>query len=226
MTGDITIRRGGRRLPDGHYLFELVGRPALDLANTLDERKAKGRELLPSYAELLDWALQTGLLTTEHEQELRASMLKHPRKAQRALNAAKELRELLFRILSSTARSTAVTKRDEQALNRWLAEAGRRRRLTRRNSGWQFNFEIRGDELDGVLWPMVMDAAELLESDELRNRIRECQGQTCAWLFLDHSRRRDRKWCDMSVCGNRAKARRFQARARVASAEQGQGDVP
>jgi predicted RNA-binding Zn ribbon-like protein len=29
----------------------------------------------------------------------------------------------------------------------------------------------------------------------------------CAWLFLDRSRNRSRTWCDMSVCGNRAKAR-------------------
>lgn len=29
----------------------------------------------------------------------------------------------------------------------------------------------------------------------------------CEWLFLDKSRNRSRNWCDMTVCGNRAKAR-------------------
>lgn len=29
----------------------------------------------------------------------------------------------------------------------------------------------------------------------------------CEWLFLDKSRNRSRNWCDMAVCGNRAKAR-------------------
>ncbi|MGV3552361.1 CGNR zinc finger domain-containing protein [Rhizobium sp.] len=29
----------------------------------------------------------------------------------------------------------------------------------------------------------------------------------CAWLFLDRSKNRSRTWCDMAVCGNRAKAR-------------------
>jgi predicted RNA-binding Zn ribbon-like protein len=29
----------------------------------------------------------------------------------------------------------------------------------------------------------------------------------CEWLFIDKSRNRSRNWCDMNVCGNRAKAR-------------------
>ncbi|WP_411035225.1 CGNR zinc finger domain-containing protein [Shinella sp. BYT-45] len=34
----------------------------------------------------------------------------------------------------------------------------------------------------------------------------------CGWLFLDRSRNRSRAWCDMAVCGNRAKARRHYRR--------------
>ena len=37
----------------------------------------------------------------------------------------------------------------------------------------------------------------------------------CSWLFLDMSKNRSRRWCDMKVCGNRAKARRFSARYRA-----------
>lgn len=34
----------------------------------------------------------------------------------------------------------------------------------------------------------------------------------CGWLFLDRSKNRSRMWCDMAVCGNRAKARRHYRR--------------
>jgi predicted RNA-binding Zn ribbon-like protein len=34
----------------------------------------------------------------------------------------------------------------------------------------------------------------------------------CGWLFLDRSRNRSRMWCDMAVCGNRAKASRHYRR--------------
>jgi len=33
-----------------------------------------------------------------------------------------------------------------------------------------------------------------------------------AWLFLDRSRNRSRRWCDMKTCGNREKARRHYQR--------------
>jgi predicted RNA-binding Zn ribbon-like protein len=42
------------------------------------------------------------------------------------------------------------------------------------------------------------------------DRIRACP--TCDWLFLDQSRNRSRKWCDMETCGNRAKAERLTVR--------------
>lgn len=41
-------------------------------------------------------------------------------------------------------------------------------------------------------------------------RIRICDN--CGWLFLDRSKNRSRRWCDMSVCGNRSKAKRHYER--------------
>ena len=45
-------------------------------------------------------------------------------------------------------------------------------------------------------------------------RLRICAGGNCSWLFLDRSKAGRRRWCDMAVCGNNAKSRRFQARMR------------
>ncbi|MRG56431.1 hypothetical protein GF108_12685 [Phyllobacterium sp. SYP-B3895] len=41
-------------------------------------------------------------------------------------------------------------------------------------------------------------------------RIKVCPN--CHWLYFDESRNRSRRWCDMNVCGNRAKARRYYDR--------------
>ena len=46
-------------------------------------------------------------------------------------------------------------------------------------------------------------------------RLRICQGTDCAWLFIDSSKAGRRRWCDMAVCGNSAKSRRFLARSRA-----------
>lgn len=44
-------------------------------------------------------------------------------------------------------------------------------------------------------------------------RVRVCAN--CRWLFLDESRNRSRVWCDMTVCGNRQKARRHYRRRKT-----------
>jgi predicted RNA-binding Zn ribbon-like protein len=41
-------------------------------------------------------------------------------------------------------------------------------------------------------------------------RMKICRN--CGWLFIDRSKNRSRAWCDMAVCGNRAKASRHYRR--------------
>lgn len=54
-------------------------------------------------------------------------------------------------------------------------------------------------------------ALSLMAAREVE-RLRICPN--CDWLFLDRSKNRSRTWCDMAVCGNRAKARLHYARKR------------
>jgi hypothetical protein len=46
------------------------------------------------------------------------------------------------------------------------------------------------------------------------SRVKACRGPDCGWVFVDRSRNGSRRWCQMSECGNRAKAAAFRARAR------------
>jgi predicted RNA-binding Zn ribbon-like protein len=55
----------------------------------------------------------------------------------------------------------------------------------------------------------VRSALRLLAQDETE-RVKICA--QCGWLFIDRSRNRSRSWCDMAVCGNRAKASRHYRR--------------
>jgi predicted RNA-binding Zn ribbon-like protein len=45
-------------------------------------------------------------------------------------------------------------------------------------------------------------------------RLKACREHTCEWAFYDHTKNRSGTWCTMDVCGNRAKARAYRARAR------------
>ena len=65
--------------------------------------------------------------------------------------------------------------------------------------------------------PQALDTATarsalLLLAQPEPERLKICPN--CHWLFLDRSRNRSRAWCDMAVCGNRAKASRHYHRNR------------
>lgn len=45
-------------------------------------------------------------------------------------------------------------------------------------------------------------------------RLRVCADHGCRWAFYDNSKNRSRSWCNMAVCGNRAKAREYRRRQR------------
>ena len=50
-------------------------------------------------------------------------------------------------------------------------------------------------------------------------RLKACRLHTCEWAFYDHTKNRSGAWCNMAVCGNRAKARAYrERRAGVAGA--------
>jgi predicted RNA-binding Zn ribbon-like protein len=43
-------------------------------------------------------------------------------------------------------------------------------------------------------------------------RLKACREHTCEWAFYDHTKNRSGAWCNMRVCGNRAKARAYRER--------------
>lgn len=60
----------------------------------------------------------------------------------------------------------------------------------------------------------IADSAAELFLFADKHRIKMCPADRCGWIFLDESPNNSRTWCSMSTCGNREKARNFQARKR------------
>lgn len=194
--------------------FDLSGgRPSLDLVNTLEGRLEGPRDRLGSYGDLVAWAEAAGLVEPAAAETLRREAGGRPEEAQLAVSTARGLREAFFAIFSSVASGSPPPHAALEALNEALPEALGALRLAATREGFEWRWSLEGGRLDRILAPVVRDAAELLTSQEIQ-RVRECEAETCAWLFLDQSRNRSRRWCDMNVCGNRAKARRFYERSK------------
>lgn len=196
--------------------FKFVGeRLCLDFVNTMSWRgAARPTELVADFGDLLGWAGEAGLLGGATARRLAAAARKEPAAAARALAKAVALREALHEIFAPAAAG------DEGAaalgvLNRCLAKP-RRLRLARGAGGYRWDGEGAAP-FDFVLAPIAWSAAELLASPQAA-RVRRCEDEGCGWLFLDLSRNQRRRWCQMSSCGNRAKARRHYRRHRSAGA--------
>ena len=114
------------------------------------------------------------------------------------------LREALFRIFRSATRKKAPPGEDLDVLNKEMFQAEQRVRYHRGS------FRLATPDALGAI---ARSAVELLTSGDL-SRLRQCSGEGCGWLFLDTSRNGSRQWCDMRICGNRAKARKFRRKKR------------
>jgi len=68
--------------------------------------------------------------------------------------------------------------------------------------------------VDGALGRLLAVVAEA-QRDGTWERLKACPWDTCRWAFYDRSKNRSGRWCTMEVCGNRAKAAAFRARARA-----------
>jgi predicted RNA-binding Zn ribbon-like protein len=201
------------------YQFELSGgRTCLDFANTLtEERHGERRERLAGYADLLAWARQSGAIDAGHARRLLAEARRRPADAEAVHREAIDLREALFRAFSALAERREPPDRDVDALSSFLGRALAHRRLVRGEGGFMLGWDDAAGALDAPLWRVAWSASELLTSRPDLERVRVCglhETHECSWLFMDATRGRTRRWCSMTSCGNRAKARRHYARSR------------
>jgi predicted RNA-binding Zn ribbon-like protein len=198
--------------------LELIGGwLCLDFANTVDWHGSNHeQEWLNSYSDLISWSQHVGILPDNEAQRLLHEAKLHSREAELVLKRAIALRESIYRIFSAIADGLSPENRDLTTLNQELSEAMVHSRIAPTSDGFKWAFDVKENVLHQMLWPITRSAADLLTSKET-NRVRKCSGKDCGWLFLDMSRNRTRRWCDMKSCGNRAKARRYYERAHVST---------
>ena len=66
---------------------------------------------------------------------------------------------------------------------------------------------------ESLLLP-IGDVLARFVCEEDFTQVKSCEGPTCTLLFADHTRGRGRRWCSMSVCGNRAKVAAHRSRSK------------
>lgn len=188
------------------------GDPVLDFVNTVTGRNGTPRDWIVDYPALLDWAAQVDLLPSPTLATLRDRAHRQPRQAVAALARAKALREALFDVFSALSQAHVPTAASLDTIQHlWRASRAAYVIATDDDGDVDLRLDPAAVDFDLVAW-VIASAAVHGMFHRRSDRLRMCEGADCAWLFIDTSKAGRRRWCDMAVCGNTAKAKRFNAR--------------
>ncbi len=188
--------------------FWIGNHPGLDFVNTeaVDDRGER-LELLGSWDDVVAWAEAAGVVTTLRD----AWPAVDDRQARSALDWARRLRAGARQTLDPEAN-------DPDGGANWLAEAVADVpvRLVYRPDTPRGTPPVTGrDPVDSLRLALALAVLDATQLD--RSRVRRCESEQCVLVFYDTSKNRSRRWCDMAVCGNRAKAAAHYQRLRQSS---------
>lgn len=169
------------------------GNTALDFVGTMGRWDSDPVDLLDSPGRLREWLVAGGVVDTT------------PPVRPDDLERARHLRAALHGLIRAALDGSRPSPRDRAAVN--AAAAAEPVVPALQTDG---ELTRRGD-ITATMSTVARSALELLGGPE-RNAVRECEAPHCTRLYVDRSARRSRRWCDMRVCGNRAKARAHRQR--------------
>lgn len=127
-----------------------------------------------------------------------------PADVERAVAVREALRELLLANHGSDIAPDGAVA----VLNRALRRAGQSVAFTVER-GW--TTEPTAGAVDAAIGRLLGVVVQAM-ADGSWARLKACANDECRWAFYDRSRARSGKWCQMGVCGNRAKQRAWRTR--------------
>jgi predicted RNA-binding Zn ribbon-like protein len=198
---------------------------ALDFLNTTAAPSGAWIEWLANGADLVEWLKRAGAIDSAVAAHFRAdanALRRLDGVAEQARDLREWLRGFLGRHAGRVLKASALV--ELEPLNRLLARdeiyrqvvaaatrASAKRGAMRQALLWSQRRHWTSPEL--LLQPIAEAIGDLICNVNFR-LIRTCRGRTCTLMFYDRTKGHARRWCSMSVCGNRAKAAAHRVRVR------------
>jgi predicted RNA-binding Zn ribbon-like protein len=199
--------------PSRAATLPLVGSElAFDFTNT-----ASGRDTLLYQDHLrvpehvIAWSRHAKVLTPEDGAVIERMIAGKPSLGRDLLARAHQLREVIYRIGAAIAHGEPPAPSDTDALARIHAACVARAKLTPFRDNFVWSWRPADGFAEAILGPIALSALTMLAQSDV-SRIKQCGGDHCGWLFFDTTKNKQRRWCEMEVCGNRAKQKAHRAR--------------
>lgn len=154
-----------------------------------------GRDDLAGPQQLRAWFSEQGLLGPK------------TRLSDDDVRQATSIRDALYHLLE--ARHTGQAAPDAiETLNRSARTA---QMAVSFSSEGRARIEPLAPSVDGALGKIIAIVVDAM-ADGTWDRLKVCRADDCAWAFYDRSKNRSGAWCDITDCGNVAKARTYRQR--------------
>jgi len=193
--------------------FPMIGtHRCLDFVNTEIVEQGRRVELLGDFADLVGWLEETEVLGKTQAKQL----LQHwgqTAAGVRALSEARAFRRLLREMVEGIVAGEQPSARVLHKINVLLRCRTGELSLVRTRHGIERRLSFAPREPIHLLVPVADSASELLCHGDLA-LIRKCQNPRCILYFYDTTKNHTRRWCSMSVCGNRMKVAAHHQRRR------------
>lgn len=198
--------------------FEFVGEYLwLDFVNTGLVERERVVDLLGDVTDLFRWLRESGILGPS-EAEVTLDRWRGTEEGERLLERAKEFRQTLREASEHFDENGSVAPSLVEEVNGLLSQGLGHYMLEPTVEGFEMRFHALPDGPETLLAPVAESVARFL-ADADPSLVKGCENPGCILYFYDTSKNHTRRWCSMSTCGNRMKARAHYERV------QGRKDV-
>lgn len=188
----------------------LGGKLSLDFANLPSQSASPPSEEL-SWEQLISFLQASGIVSEERATRLFSLSEEDPAAASRLLARAHRLRDALRAAFMISLEGGQPSESTVAPVNQVLSVTEGHDALVWSGTSWQIEFVAREEGLDWLLAAVARSAAELIAEGH-SSPLRRCGNPACSLFFYDNSRTHRRRWCSMSLCGNRSKVAAFARR--------------
>ena len=183
----------------------IAGRLALDFVNIVPRRAKLSWDQLVAFLECAE------IITAERGGELLALRRTDPQSAGTLLGKAERLGSALRLAFGALLDRQRIIREWVEPVNEILRVTEGHEELLPADRDWKIEFVAREGGLEWLLAAVARSAAETI-AEGPQARLRLCANPRCGLFFYDTSRTHRRRWCSMTVCGNRSKVAAFARR--------------
>lgn len=159
---------------------------------------------------LLSWAVAVKLVGVAEAETL------FQRWKRAKLGEISSFRDRLRELLVSLANTKQLSSNDVAWINGILREKGGYAELKETSEGYSKNIRVDLSEPRSILIPIMESFVDMICFGQL-DLLRKCERADCILYFYDTTKNHRRRWCSMSICGNRAKVAKFYQKKRLES---------